>query len=246
MLDTYVGNICSVQSYDSVHAYPYGCRTYSPGESRYARKEICNSTMINPFNQSDILITATNDSEEQYYSCPSAIKIYTSCSFNRYLYNPLYQDDDTNKYGFANIMQNKYATECRICPTNATCLGGTNAPRDETSELYEKCGQYYIGSIYQQMVIYALQNCMRPSNESFVLPESILADVDTSMKKMRVSLVKALSDECESYSGTWVDVPWIDEDSNGYHDKTGDVLFYDFYVATGANKLWGYCKAPTQ
>ena len=39
-------SICSVHSTDTTHMYPYGCRTYIPGEQRYAKIPTCNSGTI--------------------------------------------------------------------------------------------------------------------------------------------------------------------------------------------------------
>ena len=92
------------------------------------------------------------------------------------------------------------------------------------------------------MVRYALQNCTRSSNTEYTLSESLLADIDKVMNTVRTELVKSLSQECSDRSGTWVDVPWVDANSDGIHDSTGDYLLNDFYTSTGANALWGYCK----
>ena len=75
-----------------------------------------------------------------------------------------------------------------------------------------------------------------------MLSESILADVNMVMNSVREKLVSELSSECDSYNGTWVDIPWTDENFDGQHDLTGDTLLKIFYTMTGTNKLWGYCK----
>ncbi len=36
-------NLCAVQSTDTIHAYPYACRVYSPGDQKYAAISECNA-----------------------------------------------------------------------------------------------------------------------------------------------------------------------------------------------------------
>ena len=231
LLATFAQKICAVPTNDSSHFYPYGCRVYAPGESRYSRVEICNTTMVNPFSRSDILANHEYNIYNTYYTCPGAHIRYKSCEFNYFLYNSVTQSFSLNN-----------ADECRICPAGYLCTGGTTEPQNLDQNLYDSCGLYYIGSLYQQLVRYALENCTRPSNDDTVLPESILADVDIAMKNVQTALVASLGAECDNYNGTWVDIPWQDEDADGVHDLTGDTILNEFYSVTGANKLWGYCK----
>jgi hypothetical protein len=241
LLATFAQKICAVPTSDPNHNYPYGCRVYAPGEARYSRAEICNTTLVNPFSKSDILNNKTSDINNSYYICPNARIRYKSCEFNHYLYYRQNNNIDCSDSNYWCYDLNQ-AEECRICPTGYLCAGGTSKPQNLNQNLYDSCGLYYIGSLYQQLVIYALQNCTRPSNDDSVLPESILADVDIAMKNIQTSLVISLSTECDSHNGTWVDIPWTDEDADGYHDVTGDKLLNEFYTSTGTNKLWGYCK----
>ena len=246
LLDIFAHSICAVTENDSSHAYPYGCRKLAPGESYYARESLCNTTLINPFDRSDIITTQTiTQSFTDYLGiCKDYRKKYTSCKVGYYLYNK-------SGYTSCNLGNNfcyaeNTANECRTCPSEAFCSGGTNAPVSLNDELYRKCGQYYIGSLYQKLVMYALQNCTRTTNTTNVLSESLLAEVDTVAKSVRSSLIKMLSKDCTDLNGKWVDSLWTDDDNDGYHDITGDALLYDFYVTTGANKLWGYCKDTTK
>ena len=242
LLANYARSICAVSDSDSAHTYPYGCRKYAPGESYYARNAMCNETLINPFSRSDILTTQTTSLGYYDYlgKCQDYTKVYTSCKIGYYLYA------DCSNYNTSFCFSENGASECRACPSNLICPGGTKEPVSIDDTLYQNCGQYYVGSLYQQLVIYALQNCTRTSNTENVLSESLLAEVDKIAKNVRTLLISELSKACSDLNGTWVDAIWLDENNDGYHDKTSDVLFSDFYVATGANKLWGYCKDPAQ
>lgn len=236
LLTTFAQNICTVSETDSAHSYPYGCRVYAPGESMYAHNALCNSTLTNPFSKSDIILSHADDNSIKNYICKDAHIRYTSCKFNYYLYNETLGDAQLQYYS-----QNE-ATECHVCPTGYICNGDQTAPQSIDSDLYKTCGIYYVGSLYQQLVRYALQNCTRPSDDSYVLSESLLADVNIVMQRVQSELVSELSKECDRYNGTWVDLPWTDENYDGLHDSTGDSLLQEFYTATGTNKLWGYCK----
>ena len=108
--------------------------------------------------------------------------------------------------------------------------------------LYNTCGEYYIGSLYQQLTRYAIQNCTRSSNTSWNISESLLSDINAVMESIRAKLIVELSKECSDQSGIWVDIPWTDKNGDGIHDTTGDALLNDFYITTGANAQWGYCK----
>ena len=240
LLESFAQSICAVPESDSLHTYPYGCRKYAPGESYYASTESCNITLVNPFSRSDILTTQTISQGHTDYLglCQDHRKKYTSCNTGYYLYN----STSTNE----NYYSPDNANECRACPDQAICPGGIKGPVSIDDNLYQNCGRYYVGSLYQQLVIYALQNCTRTSNNSNVLSKSLLSEVDKVAKSVRTSLISILAKDCTDLNGIWVDSVWQDENNNGYHDITGDVLFNDFYVATGANKLWGYCKDPNQ
>ena len=247
LLTSFTRSICAVSENDSMHAYPYGCRKYAPGESYYAKNPICNETLVNPFSRSDILLSnLTTQAYTDYTSgvCQDYSKRYTKCNFGYYLYAQSACANHSLCFAAQNgsSQNGYYATACITCPNTHICPGGDSEPVSINQDLYTECGQYYIGSLYQQLVRYALQNCTRPSNETHVLSDSLLAEVDKVAKSVRSALISELSKECSDLGGYWVDATWIDENQNGEHDKTGDVLFTDFYVSTGANKLWGYCK----
>lgn len=233
LLDTYVKKLCAVPSNDSIHSYPYGCRTFAPGEAQYARFNECNlPNLTNPFVSSSIAI---NQIYNKYMNCPIKNKQYIKCNLGYYLCNNEYQYVNT-PYG---------AIACCVCPSGKWCEGGTEGPADYTDGGNSwRCGADYVGSLYQALAIYASNNCTRTTTGNKNLPESILKDISKIMTNVRVALVQELSKECERLNGIWVDLPWTDANSDGYHDTTGDKLFISFHTSTGANKQWGYCKQP--
>jgi hypothetical protein len=134
------------------------------------------------------------------------------------------------------------ATKCADCPVTSICPGGRSKPVNKDAALYDSCGQYYVGSLYQQLTRYAIQNCKRPSDTSYTVSETLLTDIDNIMGQIRNQMSSELAKECENQSGTWVDIPWEDNDNDGLHDTTNDALLNKFYTTTGTNALWGYCK----
>ena len=242
LLTSYVASICAVPTRDSAHTYPYGCRKYAPGESIYARNALCNKSRINPFSKSDIIVTNVDNnvglSAYEDMCKIDSTKIYISCKYGYYLYAEEPSCDATNDYCYNATA----ATECRQCPKNAMCTGDKEKPLSIDNALYEQCGEYYIGSLYQQLVVFAMENCRRPSDTSYTVSETILSHIDNVMNELRPKLLTELSKECEAQSGTWVDIPWDDKNGDGLHDYTGDSLLTPYYVTTGASTLWGYCK----
>ena len=176
----------------------------------------------------------------------------------------------TGYYMTLNSTYNKTPTignMCEPCPSGHNCAGGTAEPtvitETETTEPENsECGTDYVGSLYQKLVRYALQTCVRPSQSSDVLPTNILQDVNIVMNQLQKDMANALSQECERLGGIWVDSVWVDKKQNktccaygtcstgedgvteltdGCHDITGDTLFQKFYTQTAANSQWGYC-----
>lgn len=130
---------------------------------------------------------------------------------------------------------------CLACPAGSICLGGTNGP---ISADPSECGEDYIGSLYQKMVRYAMQVCVRPSESGAgnEVPPTVLQDVNVAMSQIRVDMAKSLSAECERLGGIWVDTPWYTADNQNTMEKIkGHTLHERFYNETGANTKWGYC-----
>ena len=102
----------------------------------------------------------------------------------------------------------------------------------------EQCGGDYVDSLYQRFVNYAMQVCIRPSEYETLnnnVPTLVLQDINIVMDKMHISMSSELSRECERMGGIWITTPYTD---------TTIALQEQFYTETGANKKWGYCKAP--
>ena len=202
-LREFAKELCSVPNNDTLHSYPYACRVYAPGDQMFASNPNCNTTTAPDTQVKDILHKLLNQ-EEPKYVC-RAKKRYTSC-----------------KPGYYYI---KSKFDCLPCPRNMTCDGNKSAPKPAN------CGTDYIGSLYQKMVKYASQVCVRPSEADDSLPNTVLQDINVVMDELRISMSDALASECERLGGIWVDTPY---------ESTGD-LHKEFYNETSANLVWGYC-----
>ncbi len=217
-LKDYAKKLCRVPSGDTIHEYPYGCRVYSPGDITYADNPDCNYVLSSSFNGEPIPPSTEDPNSPIYdytgtqppatYAC-WANRTYTSCEINYYL--------GTYDGG----------TRCLVCPEGWTCDGGTAQPRRNGVSCTG-----YAGSLYQKMVTYAMQYCMRPSDYSApnsILPIEILADVNTMMDSLRNDMATILAQECTDMGGTWttnIDAP----------------KHTDFYNGTNANEEWGVCS----
>ncbi len=252
-LQDYAKDMCSVPSNDSLHSYPYGCRVYAPGEQMYAGIYKCNQELYSSGNKNPGGSTGTPETPDtgHGYSCPT-YKQYTSCSVNYYMATR--NSNNEWVYNGVSVAGNK----CLPCPDGYTCKGGISAPEGgEQTDGTVSCGDDYIGSLYQKMVRYAMQTCVRPTAANQDLPTTILEDVNVVMDSIRVDMAKSLSAECERLDGVWVDTQWRDNDINSsqmstraggtptgaddIHDITGHRLHKKFYEETGANTKWGYC-----
>ena len=270
-LQEFARDMCAVPSNDSLHAYPYGCRVYAPGEQQYATNYQCNQELWNRNNGDSGGDDDTGGntpggddgtSTETGYVCPTS-KQYKECKQGYFLAvrkNGIWVANNTLTPG----------NSCQKCEGDAlslTICGGTETP-DEPEVDTSKCGTDYIGSLYQKMVRYAMQTCVRPSEatkSNYVLPTTVMEDVNVVMDSIRVEMATVLAAECKRLNGLWVDTQWIDQEENdstetttdqqatnntkggdGKHDITGHKLHQKFYSETGANTKWGYCRAPDE
>ena len=250
-LQEFARDMCAVPTNDSKHTYPYGCRVYAPGEQKYATIDKCNRDLTGELSR---LGDQDGDGPKRVQSAVPKIgyiaedkqKKYTQCNPGYYMaFNG--NVDLTPKPG----------NTCLPCTAGVAACGG------KTYQV-AMCGEDYVGSLYQKMVRYALQTCVRPGEAINPIPETILGDVNMVMDSIRADMAAELSAECDRLGGYWVDTPWIDvetiknkneendvettDDKNepiagadGIHDITRHELFKTFYTETGANRKWGYC-----
>lgn len=262
-LTEYAAEICSPNSSDSVHSYPYGCRAYAPGEQKYALIEQCNQLTENKLTTGTMGDTGAGEimtprpSPRNNYACEIADRKYTSCKPEYYL--------------------NRTENRCIKCLDGCSCPGGTAQMDCSTLDRfsYGDCGPDYVGSLYHKMVRYAKQACVRPSENQSDLPDTVLQDVNMVMDKIRTEMSASLATECNRLGGTWVNTVWIDRqsdcdtkcandqncvtdctaanttaqndeakpNSDKIHDLTGHTQHKKFYDETGANTKWGFCAA---
>lgn len=248
-LQEFVQDTCAVPSNDSLHHYPYACRVYAPGSQKYATDSTCNQHVQKDTGSTTSPDTSPNQAtpeaewlNDKEYMCHLKSTFY-ECSPGYYM---VAQNDKGEWIPNSNEIAGNY---CFRCPATASCPGG-KAPPIYASESQGTCGDY-IGSLYQKVVRYAMQACVRPSESSsgdYVLPTTIMQDVNVVMDSVRVAMAKELSTECDRLGGVWVDTPWVDVQPNAYgkldglHDYTGDAQYKLFYTETSANTQWGYCR----
>lgn len=107
-----------------------------------------------------------------------------------------------------------------------------------------QCGNY-IGSLYQKMVVYALQYCVRPSEANNEIPNEVLGYVNQLMDTVRSDMASVLAADCEKYDGEWVR-DFAKKDEESCEPAAGGVEKNTiFYNETNANLCWGLCKKKT-
>ena len=244
LLEAFAQDTCKVPSNDSLHAYPYGCRVYAPGEQIYANHNI--SFSYGSSTGGDIVIPGGTEETGPGYICPE-YKVYLECNPG---YTLFYEQKDasgliTVTTIFGADAANKPGNGCVYCGTlgyedpETACPGGTASPPVTTTDF--DCGPDYAGSLYQKIVRYATQVCVRPSdsekitNGELEIPAEVMGDVNTVMDTVKVEMANVLSAECERLGGTWFDTQWKSDGTS-----TGTLYKY-FYDETGANTKWGYC-----
>ena len=223
-LRDYAKKLCRVPNTDTTHSYPYGCRVYAPGDMVYADNPECTYISSITYAGEPIMPgadlintlingTALTQSELNTYWC-WANRDYQTCHAGYYLWAL----DGKNK--------------CLQCPTeDGWICDGQHPPY----KIDANCGQDYVNSLYQKMVLYAMQYCVRPSesDNQHSIPIDILADVNTLMDSVRYDMATILAAECEDMGGVWV--PNTDDYSNKYNA---------FYNETNASEKWGLCRNP--
>lgn len=256
-LRDYAKDICAVPSSDTIHTYPYSCRVYSPGQQKYAHNNACNQKLWADENKSESGFQGFDQLPENNvtsnYTCDATvIKKYTTCNSEYYMakspqdLTPIDKPEDGN----ACIPCALLNTDQYVCNDQGYAVPPEYSPDDTPDSSddinTEDCGDDYIGSLYQKLVRYALQACVRPSlsnDPDYIIPTTVLQDVNVVMDSIRIDMGNSLANECERLGGTWVPSEWVDKDTNNEHDITADTLNKDFYDETGANTKWGYCTA---
>ena len=254
-LQEYAKQLCAVPGNDSLHSYPYACRAYAPGEQRYAERWKCNSDTtiptipsVNPYTSTTTTTSTPQtkaDTDETTITSETGVggyvctKKYTSCNPGYYMLNP------DNKIVFEPYTEAVAGNRCVKCP-GGMCPKQTTDDEGEQHIVVEgECGLDYAGSLYQKLVRYAVQACMRPTeseklNVSSILPDTLLQDVNATMDLIKASMATSLKTECERLGGHWVSAQW----DESVAENTGIKLFLQFYNETGANTKWGYCADP--
>ena len=213
------------------------------------------------------------------HMCPTAIR-YTSCIAGYYVSNCSTIIDDENKWPTGATNKRKFTRQqvldggvnsCISCveaqdqttvQNHLKCEGGLvcpyddiepdpsgDDPQEEGEDMPDNCSDY-IGSLYQKIVRYALQACMRPSEIENIqdnktpISSAVLQDVNTTIDSIRTSMSNALQTDCERLGGYWVATQY--DDSTGENTSGKNITPYQrFYNETNANKKWGYCADPT-
>ena len=232
-LQEYAQQLCAVPSTDSLHSYPYACRAYTPGEQQYAltwgNNTNTKTVTINDWPVYDNIYANPKlpdlRAEDMPFMCTGVERIY-------------FAEGCTTGYEF-----NSVTKRCDPCPD-----GGCNFTGDDT----EGPSSDYAGSLYQKLVLYAIQACLRPSKVTELqannnhdqaqtlwdeLNTSILQDVNATMTSIRTAMADSLKAECERLGGYWIDAPW----QRSVYNETKVKLLWQFYNETGANRKWGYC-----
>lgn len=239
-LQEYVQQLCAVPTTDSLHTYPYACRAYAPGERMYASIWECNKKneeeqKNNTESQDSGNVTSSGIC--QTGTCTSK-KRYTSCNPGYYM-----KIGETIIYDYSESVVGNCCVKCpaKGCPKK-------EGSGDNAVIVYEKtCGDDYVGSLYQKLVRYAVNACMRPTEieklttgES-ALPSTLLQDVNATMDVIRVAMASVLKTECERLGGYWMSSQWTESTAS----ETGISLHTQFYNETGANTKWGYCATKS-
>lgn len=225
LLEQFAKDKCTPNSKDTLHGYPYNCRTYAPGDITYAANYQCNLKTTMVLASGDVISPSGN------YACP-VVRVYVNCV--------------GEGYELMHQVGNVFRSANKIPQRRNVCMKVDATSSNKQNEDIAECGTDYIGSLSQQMVRYASEICVRSSDnktdkEKYTLPANILSDVVTAMDVLKVAMSAQLASECERMGGKWIGSQWQDENSDDIHDVSGDMLHTRFYQSTSANKSWGFC-----
>lgn len=258
-LQEYTKELCAVSGTDTLHAYPYGCRTYTPGTQKFVSNPACNKNIerAQVFGKKNTRYkpkscTKSYDScQPGYYRKESEIKTFSNQNtVNKDLHYSealsAITPNTTKKIGHLQTRAIKNPTyvagakwqtetkkiyECIKCPEGMFCPGGGDVGYPTTKI---ECGVDYAGSLYHKLASYAYDVCIRPSQRGKALPHTVLQDINVVMDQIRTGMSNELSKECERLGGTWV--------STAYDTESSAKTLSEYDKETSANKNWGYCK----
>lgn len=257
-LQEYTKELCAVSGTDTLHAYPYGCRTYTPGTQKFVSNPACNknieraqvfgkkNTRYKPksctksydycqpgYYRKESEIKTVSDhytvNKDQHYSgALSAITPNTTKKIGHLQTRAI--KNPTYVAGTKWQTETKTIYECIKCPEGMFCPGGEEGYPTKKIE----CGVDYAGSLYHKLASYAYDVCIRPSQRGKALPHTVLQDINVVMDQIRTGMSNELSKECERLGGTWV--------STAYDTESSVKTLSEYDKETSANKNWGYCK----
>lgn len=124
-------------------------------------------------------------------------------------------------------------------------------PSEQPEEDQSECSDY-VGSLYQKVVRYAMQACMRPSEIENIsegktpISSSVLQDVNATMDGIRTAMSNSLQKDCERLGGYWVATQYNEYSEQSNPSGNNIKLFDRFYNETNANTKWGYCAEKAQ
>lgn len=241
-LRSFVNDMCAVPSVDTLHSYPYACRVYIPGDQRFARDPECNQVLFREQATYNGEFYITNTTAFQNPALQDCDIEYTQCN-DGYFY------DSTAKrcVGCPEKCAVCEASRCTKCieedmVPETSCQLSKSELQSDSSDGCNDNGQY-VGSLYQKLVRYALQVCIRQSQSGTraTVPETVLQDISTLMYEVTADMGKELAKECERLGGIWISTPFASIENEEYAQSKLLKIFYD---NTGSNKQWGYCTIP--
>ena len=145
-------------------------------------------------------------------------KISENCeeSLNEYIHQvcAVTTGDLDHSYPYACRVRNPGSYACELNSTSSSCLGTQD------------------GSVYNLLVKYARENCVRtdyPADD--LLPADIMGYVNKIFDNVSYEMRLMLKEECELYSGEWL--------------ETGEKSNISLYTQlVSASDLWGACISP--
>lgn len=204
----YASELCRPLSSDTLHKYPYGCRMYRRG--MYSKANGCRGKTV-VITQSQSGDGGSGGATPPVDPVPPPSGGY-QCTMCYTSCNPGYQFADAS-------------AACKQC-----------VPADVMAQL-EECSDYS-GSLYEMLVNYAVNMCVRPSLQTDLetVPENILADINSVMDSLSVNMTVILRTECEGMGGTWKD------NKSSATPEPARLNSYEKNV--NSNDDWGYCYNP--